>query len=1533
MPGQNDKQSSDAEHSLDSAVELDSSDDLHSLTNSDLMGLHELMSAAELMSASSSEDEDRSAGDATHGEQQNAEKQHASTTYGEERTGCGCLCVGSFGSSAHTYEVGMVQWSSSSQIVSETGEARERLREWARGRIRAQLQEARLKLNQESLDPTEEPMPDQSRNALEGTIARLQADLEIFDRQSGEVLNGSNSTQVMCDNPIMCAGLADVPQCLRDWVESEAGLSGICRAWTRNNFAAVSIEELSKEQVLNGSQFVHLTHGTLKFKKELKAINGNDFLLCKLQGSTGAIVTFLIFDPSALTSIKDAPLRSTIGLCGLHTCPRKPNKKLAYCIKTGGWAKILKKNGRPKGSRNQKHAPPRSGLSVLPWITEAMKWPHKTIREAKKAASELRKRPEFATLPIHLKPTKRNIECVWGLKDTQTPPKKPKTGNAKKDNVDGHAAVVDSEIDMLDLGAGKDSEDSSADSGGHEESVGRSYASTVSHEERVRKAYANYLSNVWLPAEQKCLCPVYKDEKNMVFCIPSMQENSLTGAMIYNEQQPVFIHIGKLPDEQCAVVCSQCHPQTEGFWPKYRFEGIALEEPCPGFQERTADTEQLKPLCTHAWSLLSIPNRKGNSMPANRTNLWQVAETLRGPHEEWPVAEIRTPDSGVVNTTDNTFRQHPPGWLIQVGTIGSEGCGFVEMKTRGQKKKLVFHCKTCGGHGKCFHVWKIIKHLSDSSRGPLNVNGVHTSHSFLDVLDKYTTGEGPEGPDKLKLMVKSHKSIPDVPEEEVKRLLNLTAPESQVWYRLDERNQYSPQQERMMNLRSPGNLGSFPGKDNPKDAETTRGWVPSGGLRDRTVPVGDLKDPSFSDSATECIAGLFHVGGVVATTIHLPYDGNDDAVINVDNKYMFSWELVRKYLRELRSTQVNFSRFVKSMEETLVRCVQQCDELAKLFPVVLTTSSSSSDHLKSLKVAFSNAVHGYITLLDVDWAEMSRCRCTFENDKRVTLVYDNACNFLLFALNREPELLRHLSCHCDNFHHKYGSNGKGHVNCGPGTNVIHVGLHKKFSGNVIEQKNARVRPLEAIVSNECQPRMMNTFRYYHMQENKLEMVRTQHRKDQFNEMNDLRQVHPNAMFGVDAINLPQNGKHSFLCRPHENPPENCAVRWSNPVSSEARHMFPVEHRETLLNMSRLTSRNTFQEFIWGEEHEKFVKFLRTPERNPVLWMMRLECKDPHHRRKSERHGGQTEEFWSRKTPDELHKIKRGTHVRFSEECMKVRLVFWNWSSRNPEIQFLFPICSVALRTLLEKDTCTRQDLYAVRTTSGQHVRNILELDQNDLARVTCVPCSSNAQFSMSKECRALLTLILDIVDNSLNSEGKRCATRHAPPVNQIWKYRKSQSWLLTGEWFPHNPLRKTRTGEFVSGKRYAADERKDGSPKSLQEISQDNVCHKKVYTRNNLKPGLLTVHCMYCSVNVGFSFLDQPESVRTCFKLFRHRKMSRGDISDDEINDEEMSDDEANLEQMPPGTDDSVQGPVADWDGVSNAESSLSTDHELFESV
>jgi hypothetical protein len=1281
---------------------------------------------------------------------------------------------------------------------------------------------------------------------------------------------------------MFCSGVENVPQLVKVWVDW-LWRQHISETWRNSTVSSISIGELGKGQELTSvnvaarSNFVHVTHGYLLWKERRTDKNFRPYLTVRLQENSrkSCNVLFFIFQEAAMITIENACLGSIIGLCGLQNVPRRGHFNRAYSLtnRQPGVAAILKtaqKMGRPPGSRDKAAS---VQLSSLPWSTDVLKLSTMSARAAMGLAKQLRCKYAHLNLKRTFQPTATNIRMLWDSSREGTSRAKTKT---KKLLIDKGPSTCNTKTRTDDECSVDEMED--VDNMAVHSTQGMSGVIDVhTHESNVGRAYAEYLSNVWLQ-NSNGLCPVFRDPENMVYCLPSWSCSKISGDMTYDEEEPIFIHIGKRSNDQCAVACSNCDGLS-GFWPKHRFSGIKLEKPSLGFQmsecagHRTP-IHHFKPLCPCAYALLCIPSRKKFRWGANQT-LWEVAESIHGGKTEWPVFEMTQlgMPSGLQNTTEPTLRQDPNGWLIQVGSIGTKTCGFVKQTTRRLNNETVFHCKSCKVHTKCRHEFQLENFVSGRCGGPVKEKKGHTTKSFDNVLENYTT-EGPGGPDDLclKLKVKSTLPIPDVPEPEVVRLLKDTPLNLQVFYRLSEKDKFSQHQEEAMRRRRPGG-GS---------------WVPSDGLRD--LPKGDV----VSDSAaqhTSKTAALFHVGGVVAVEIPSNYDGNSDAVINVDDKHMFTWEIIRKFLLELRLVQTNYSRFVRSIEETWVSCIDNCDTLQGLFPGLNSMTCSSSEPLKQLQTAIGHAVHGYITLLQIDWSDLSRCRCTFEDVSKATLVYDNACNTTVFVQNREPSFFNTYSLQCDNFHHEHGSSGKGHVNCGPGTNMINAGIHTpgSYFGNLIEQRNSRVRSLEALVSSECQPRMMNTFRYWHAQENKLQLVRLQYKYAQ-GQLEDLLKPKPCALFGIDAINLPQGGKHSYLCRPYEHPPDGCKWRWSNPTPSKQRQMIgEAVHRKTLSSMLEVTSSHAFQEFEWNQKHLDLVHFLRSQGRHAVLWLLRIEWKHPTELALvtvgTTRSGVQkTKHRWVMKTTDELDGMKLGSKVRLSSECQTVRNVFLNWSSRNPELQFGFPICTKALKTLLTTDTCTREDLVGVRESSGQHVREILDFDLNDPKKV--FPSACHTEHFVSVECRSLLQLIVDIVDDSLKTTRKRINPRNISNAKQSLKYPASESWLVTGEWFPNHQVRKS-AGKFLSAKRYRADETKDGSPKPRRDIAMSHVCHKKLYVRNNLKPGLLTVHCLYCCVNVGFSFLDQPETVRTCFRLFWHRKMVQGEIPDEEIMSEE----------------------------------------------
>jgi hypothetical protein len=195
--------------------------------------------------------------------------------------------------------------------------------------------------------------------------------------------------------------------------------------------------------------------------------------------------------------------------------------------------------------------------------------------------------------------------------------------------------------------------------------------------------------------------------------------------------------------------------------------------------------------------------------------------------------------------------------------------------------------------------------------------------------------------------------------------------------------------------------------------------------------------------------------------------------------------------------------------------------------------------------------------------------------------------------------------------------------------------------------------------------------------------------------------------------------------------------------------------------------------------------------------------------------------------------------------------------------------------------------------------------------------------------RNLLKLILQIVDNSLQISSESVDAGHYAPISQLAEHINSESWLLTAEYFPNNPVRKTPTGDLLQARRYLADERRDGSRKTLREECADCVCNKHLYTGKNSNPGLLTVHCMYCCVNVGFSFLARPESVRTCFNLFWHRQMlrePRDELDNDAILCENEMEEPVDDAQAMSSVPDDLQASTADSEQeyVSSAESTSS---------
>lgn len=1307
-----------------------------------------------------------------------------------------------------------------------------------------------------------------------------------------------------------------------DWVQSIFSLE-------KRGLRYLSIAELANGST-NSSRYAPLvTHGILTFKKQLHKKNcKTPFVLFNLSTpDRQPIVKFCIFAESIYKIILAADLGSTIGVGCFHEFSERSGYSLTYCVSdTAGVVTVLQTEpqtsasgggvdsgrggsgggsaaaashqqqrhdrGAAAGSQQQHDLPRKRGrppkaaaaqptkgttcakkttssqtspkAGSVDWHSIVLEVTERTSRRARELAKTIRTfyKNHGSVKRGHDIPTVERIRTLWDGnpldKTNEQTTKRPFNQRSRRQR-----------RDAVSPGSEEESEYSPVDS---------AEAEACDRGKGVELKYSQYLTFFFGNGP---VYPVWKDVTNVVFCIPSISTLQ-NGNLEYDKDGPVFIHIAKKDgsDGQCAVQCSACDT-PRGFWPKERYHGIQIIPQSSGFTsfESSGDAtrmQQCKPLCKCAWALLAVPSRR-LWLPPTSKNLWDEAMKLCGDHNQWPDSVVNNLGSSVA--TREIFRKHHDDWLIQVGEFGTDDCAFVKIRTRGSEGKYVVQCQTCGRHQRCYHEHIVMHHVTMETSGgaAIKMNRGHTPDTFRKVLHKYAETTGTQSPDSLKLLVKSRKPIPDVPEHDVATFLGYVPVEAQVLFQLSDKHKYSASQIEWMDYRSPGDLGSFP-------TGRCASWVPNGPLKDYHLPLPGLVGTSSQGEDQSKVAALFHVGGVVAVKIITPFDGNDHAVINVDDRYIFTWELIRMFLTGLRLKPTTYCTFVRSMHATWLRCMEQCAELKKLFPSWIDPSSPLKDVTKSLRVAFSRAVHGYVTLLDRDWDNLFKCRCQFQNNTKGSLVYDNSCNVVCFIMNRDPNFLKKWSVNCDDFHHGGGSTGKGHVNCGPGTKMYNAGIHtpEKYYGNMIEQKNSRVKALRGLVSCENQVWMMSTFRYFHAAENILQMVRLQCEMWFLGKTHELTQHRPHALFGVDGTFLPQGARHAFIRRGWEHPEPDCNERWGNPVEPRDRQMIGVPHHRATLATMLGTKKRCFQEFKWTQEHIAFIQFLET-DRNSVLWLIRFECKNDTVRTRPVEHSALSQPLWEQQTNEMLKNIKLETSVRLSSVCQIVRNVLLNWAARNPEVQFIFPTCAESLRKLVDTDDHTLHDVNAARENSGQHIRNILDFDLH--LQSLGGPNASNAEYSLSSPCQKLLRLILQVVDNSLQTSHETVAAGNYETLPQIPEYQNSQSWLLTAEWFPNHPVRTNLTGGFLPARRYSADEDKKGSRKSVRNLAASSVCNKYLYTGKNSKPGLMTVHCMYCCVNVGFSFLDTPESVRTFFNLFTHRKFLRTDI-DDESNSE-----------------------------------------------
>jgi hypothetical protein len=90
----------------------------------------------------------------------------------------------------------------------------------------------------------------------------------------------------------------------------------------------------------------------------------------------------------------------------------------------------------------------------------------------------------------------------------------------------------------------------------------------------------------------------------------------------------------------------------------------------------------------------------------------------------------------------------------------------------------------------------------------------------------------------------------------------------------------------------------------------------------------------------------------------------------------------------------------------------------------------------------------------------------FKNYDHVTLIYDNACNFLRSMILRFPALAKHFSCVVDTMHFS------GHKMCSPFFNKRFMVALRRVNSAIAEQKNRFINYMKTSVAFMGQARAM-----------------------------------------------------------------------------------------------------------------------------------------------------------------------------------------------------------------------------------------------------------------------------------------------------------------------------------------------------------------------------------------------------------------------------------------------------------------------------
>jgi hypothetical protein len=150
---------------------------------------------------------------------------------------------------------------------------------------------------------------------------------------------------------------------------------------------------------------------------------------------------------------------------------------------------------------------------------------------------------------------------------------------------------------------------------------------------------------------------------------------------------------------------------------------------------------------------------------------------------------------------------------------------------------------------------------------------------------------------------------------------------------------------------------------------------------------------------------VFHTGTVYflrvgvssdATGKSIHYDGSPDALINANNTWMFTYEMLNDFITQLSTSQTDFHGYLRNSLRSYVWSTSACEDATlklELLRILLRLETRTGS--KRLYKSFVSSVFDFISLQKIPYAKVMRCSCVFNEDEPTKIVYDNACNTLV----------------------------------------------------------------------------------------------------------------------------------------------------------------------------------------------------------------------------------------------------------------------------------------------------------------------------------------------------------------------------------------------------------------------------------------------------------------------------------------------------------------------------------------------------------